>query len=464
VFYGRQYGHFRQGRMDLRGRLVHAESRMSLTAVNADEWVPLQPAGELAFTLALARLLLEMKLARNEDAVPKSALEVIRAADLAVPGVDEKRLRRIARELGESPAPLVMAGAPIPHTNSLQALIAAHYLNLILGNIGKPGGVLAPAPDPAERPQDRDWAEAIAQAQIVLFDNANPAYLQPAVVQALNRAEFVASFGSFVNDSAAYADVLLPTHHPLESAQAVIPAVSVHASVAVSTPFVKPLYDTRSMEEALTALAKKMGATFEAPSARSFVESRLSADQTWEQVARQGGLWPAESKQTEPVKPSGELNVAPAVLSGGDQFPLHFQPYLSLQYFDGSGANLPWLQELPDPASSAMFSIPVEMDPQTAAKLGVVNGDAVRVESPHGSLEAPAYIHPGALPGVLSMAIGMGHTHYGRYASGRGANPLSILGPAFGATRVRLSKTTNASARLIQFSTQEREEGAFGHR
>ena len=465
VFYNREYGHFRQGRPDLRGRLVHAESRMSLTAVNADEWVPLQPGAELAFTLALGRLLLEHKLAKNESAVPEQALEAMRAANLAAAGVEQRRLTRIAQELGESPAPLVIAGASLGHSNSAQALLASHYVNLMLGNIGQPGGVLPPAPESAQRSQDRNLAEAIAQAQIILLDNANPAYLLPSALQALSKADFIASFGSFVDDSAAYADVLLPAHHPLESAMAVVPSVSARANVTVSTPFVRPLYDTRSMEETLTALAKKMNTPFEAGTPKSFIDASLLADQSWEQVARQGGLWATETAKIESIKPTAALDPAEATFSGeAAQDPLHFQPYLSLQYFDGSGANLPWLQELPDPASSAIFSIPLEIDPLTAARLGLVNGDAVRVESPHGSLEAPAYIHPAAIPGVLSMAIGMGHTHYGRYASNRGANPLSILGPGFGATRARLSKVTSTHARLIQFSTQDREEGAFGHR
>jgi anaerobic selenocysteine-containing dehydrogenase len=196
-----------------------------------------------------------------------------------------------------------------------------------------------------------------------------------------------------------------------------------------------------------------MRVTFEAPSPKSFVEPRLPSDQNFRQVARQGGWWSTEAAKSEPLKSTGTLEIAAATFSGdAAQYPLHFQPYPSLQYFDGRGVNLPWLQELPDPASSAMFSIPVEMDPQTAASLGVVNGDAVHVESPHGSLDAPAYVHPAAVPGVLSMAIG------------HKANPLSLLAPSFGATRVRVSKSGNANARLIQFSTQDREEGAFGHR
>ena len=69
------------------------------------------------------------------------------------------------------------------------------------------------------------------------------------------------------------------------------------------------------------------------------------------------------------------------------------------------------------------------------------------------------------------MAIGGGHTHYGRYGS-HGANPLSILSPAVekttgavatGATRVKLTRVSDAGS-LIQFSTQKRENREAGYR
>ena len=130
------------------------------------------------------------------------------------------------------------------------------------------------------------------------------------------------------------------------------------------------------------------------------------------------------------------------------------------------------MQELPDPVSSAMWSLPVEIDPQTAAKLGIQTGDRVRVESPYGKLEAPAYVDPAAVPGVLSMAIGQGHQRFGRFASKRGANPISILAPAWeestgapvlGATRVRLARV-GKGGELVQFAVVDREAGPWGRR
>ena len=44
-------------------------------------------------------------------------------------------------------------------------------------------------------------------------------------------------------------------------------------------------------------------------------------------------------------------------------------PYASQAFLDGSLAHLPWLQELPDPLTSAMWSSWVEINPQTAERL-----------------------------------------------------------------------------------------------
>ena len=149
VYYARQFGEFRQGRRQIRGQLVQAESRLSITAAAADRWLPLRPGSEPQFLAAVGRMLLDAGLSRRPEALPKAVVQAFQAADpaalLATCGLEEKRVRQVVRELGESEAPLVLAGASVPHTNSLDAVLASHYLNLMLGNVGKPGGVHAPA-------------------------------------------------------------------------------------------------------------------------------------------------------------------------------------------------------------------------------------------------------------------------------------------------------------------------------
>ncbi len=481
VYYARQFGEFRQGRRNIRGQLVQAESRLSITAGAADRWLPLRPGSEAQFLAAMGRMLLDARLAPNRAALPKAAAAAFESADaaalLAACGVDAEGARQVARELGESEAPLVMAGASSIHTNSVDAVVASHYINLMLGAVGKRGGVLAPIPSAEPLAgQHRGLAESLARAQVVFVDGANPLYTMPrssGVMDALAKAELVISFGGFLDDTAAWSDLMLPDHHALESEMAVAPAVAPQAGVAIATPFVQPLYDTRAVESTLFELARKVGVESKPATPREFVQPLLG-DRAYDDVAREGGLWlDAPRPAARPRSDAAGVDLAPARFDGDPaQYPFHFQPYLSLQFHDGRGANLPWLQELPDPASSSIWGLPVEIDPKTAARLDVRNGDVVRVESPHGYLEAPVYVHPGAVPGVASMAIGDGHSQYSRYASGRGANPLSILAPvwekstgalAMGATRVRLARA-GGSREWTQFSTQDRQERKSDYR
>ena len=479
VYYARQFGAFRQGRRNIRGQLVQAESRLSITAAAADRWLPLRPGTEAQFLAAAGRMLLDAGLARNREALPKSVAGAFQAADaaalLAICGLEEKKVRQIVQELGESEAPLVLAGASVIHTNSLDAIAASHYINLMLGVAGKPGGILAPGAAAAP-PDRRNLVEALGSARVVLIDGANPVYTMPrsaGVADALARAELVIAFGPFLDDSAAWSDLLLPDHHPLESEMAIVPAVSVQPAVAVGTPFVAPLYGTRAVETTLADLAHKIGVEYQPAAPKDIVEPLLTGGMSYEDAARQGGIWQDPPAPAPPRPNAVALDLSPARFEGDPaQYPFHFQPYPSLQFQDGRGANLPWLQELPDPASSSIWGLPVEIDPKTAAKLQLANGDTVRVESPHGSLEAPVYVHPGAVPGVVSMAIGDGHSHYSRYASGRGANPLSILAPVWdkatgvlvpGATRVRLARAGGPRG-WTQFSTEDRQERRLDHR
>jgi anaerobic selenocysteine-containing dehydrogenase len=457
VYYARQFGNFRQGRPGIRGNLFHAESRFSITAGSADRWLPILPGTEPQFIAAVSRFITD----QNASDVP---------AMLKACGLEQQRTLEILREFANSKAPLVVGGASAVHTNSLEAVVASLQLNQKLGNIGKPGGVLAPAAS-AVTMETSALANRLANAQVILIDGANPVYTMPkssGIADALNRAETVISFAPIIDDSAIYADFILPDHHSLESSVAVAPIVSDRTGLAVAEPFVLPLYDTRALEKTLSGIA-----AYTASTPADLVKPLLKGDATYEEVAREGGLWLEPDAKPIAPKPGKDASLTAATFTGdAAQFPLFFQPYLSLQFHDGSSSHLPWMQELPDPTSSAIWSIPVELDAKTANSLGIADGDLIRVESPNGAIEAPAFIHPAAIPGVVSMAIGAGHTHFGRYASDRGANPLSILAPATeqttgaiatGATRVKLTRVSDAG-RLIQFSTQKREDRNFAYR
>lgn len=477
VLYSRRYGHMRQGRRELRGRLIHAESRFSLTAWNAERWLPVRPGGELDLALGIGHALVRGGSPLAEEDVPPGVLKAFADADIEAlaetSGVTVDAMREVAAQLVSASAPLVVPGASIIRENSVDAVVAASALNLLLGRVGVSGGVHPPALADSETPFPRfsstGWEESLADAALVLLDGVNPAYNRPSSRAALNRAEAVISFSSFLDDSTAYADLVLPDHDPLEQGLLTVPNASPVPSLTSSRAFVAPLHDSRSTQAVLAGLAEAVGRPFE----QLTVEAGLEAVH----AAVVGGATTERDDFVNASLDAGGWNgertaAAPRSRMDGDGFtpvtPLEglvFQAYPSVQFGDGSGANRPWLQELPDPTSSAMWGTPVELDVRTAESLGVSNGEMVRIESVHGSLEAPVYVNPAAIPGVASMALGQGHDGYGRFASGRGANPMEVVGDlrerftgagALGPVPVTIGKA-GRDGRLIQFSRQDRD-------
>jgi anaerobic selenocysteine-containing dehydrogenase len=126
---------------------------------------------------------------------------------------------------------------------------------------------------------------------------------------------------------------------------------------------------------------------------------------------------------------------------------------------------------MPDPHTSEMRSSWVEINPATAARLGVAPGDIVEVASAHGTLQAAAYVSPGIAPDVIAMRAGQGHTTFTRYASGRGANPVDLLAAvtepstgavAWAATRVKVTRVGAGDGRLVLFAGGMREHEEHG--
>jgi molybdopterin-containing oxidoreductase family iron-sulfur binding subunit len=113
---------------------------------------------------------------------------------------------------------------------------------------------------------------------------------------------------------------------------------------------------------------------------------------------------------------------------------------------------------MPDPLTSVVYGSWAELNPVTADELGIREGDLLEVESPAGAVRVPALIYPAIRPGVVAIPIGQGHTAYGRYAKGRGINPIHIVATltdnqsgdlAWAATRVKL-KATGERVQIIK--------------
>ena len=131
-----------------------------------------------------------------------------------------------------------------------------------------------------------------------------------------------------------------------------------------------------------------------------------------------------------------------------------------------AGANKPWLQEVPDPTTTVTWNTWAEINPETAHELGIENDDIVKIVSDAGAIEVSVYLYPAIHPGVIAVPYGQGHTAYGRYAQGRGANPFDLVSPkfneagdlAFAAMKVKIEKT----GKKRELARLESKMGVYG--
>jgi len=138
----------------------------------------------------------------------------------------------------------------------------------------------------------------------------------------------------------------------------------------------------------------------------------------------------------------------PPVFYGDElEYPLYFVTYKLMTHAEGRGANVPFLQNILGVILQEHWDSWVEINPLTAAKLGISDGDDVYIESKVGRIRTKARLYEGARPDTVNMPFELGHKTYGRWARGRGANPNEILFcendrlgglAAFSATRVRV--------------------------
>ena len=504
------YGLMRQGRPGVRGAFAQVESRMSQTGASADEWVPIRPGTDGVLALGIAHLLLAADLYPAAAAGRAGALIEGWNSGLAnytpqeverITGVAAGRVERLARQFGDTrPAVAMVGGPPLAHSNGLFTALAVNALNALVGAPGQPGGVFfTPQLDvaaaaqvsgpvlPAAATIERLVAEGLSGAspEVLLVDGANPVFTTPPawrVREFIEQVPYVVSFGSFLDETSILADLILPDHSSLESWTEALPESGSMAAVAsVAPPVMRPLYETRATPDVLLEVGRRLGRPLELPwqtfdelLAASFTSLPSDAAFGAWTAAQETGVWSGDlpaalavaGTDTTAQDATPVAFTAPQFDGEAAEYPFHFLPYSSNAFLDGSLAHLPWLQEMPDPLTSAMWSSWVEINPVTAEQLGIGQGDVVEVASAHGTLRTGAVISPGIAPDLVAMPAGQGHRTFTRYASGRGESPVDLLAPvtdaatgslAWAATRVRVSRVGPPDGRVILFAGGLRE-------
>jgi anaerobic selenocysteine-containing dehydrogenase len=486
VHYGDAFGRMRQGRDTVRGHFTYAGGRMSLTCASADRWMPAQPGSEGALALGMARLILAEELFdsgslascglhREELLQRLERYDIKRVAEQT--GISQQAIAEVAREFATTRPALAMAGEALAfQTNGMDSVRAVQLLNLLVGNLNVPGGVFPDGSSP-DGPMDSfagllSLIEKMHGGWIrVALCHGDPVHTVPRSTgfqEALARVPFIVSFSTLLDETALHSDLILPDHSALESWGEMIPlAGSRERVIGLMQPVVMPLFDTRQFPDVLMAAAHELGGKMaEEYPYQSYLEKLKDAmkkrvrspagmdfEVVWADLLSKGGLFEKKNVRGKGYRwlPGSSIPEPARPLFAGDKgdYPLHLQVYPSTAFYDGRGAALPWLQQLPDPMTTVVWDSWVEINPRTAADLGIAFGDLVEVASLHGTLRLPAVIYPGIRPDMVAIPLGQGHREMGRYARGRGVNPLDLVAiyfegskplPAWNATRVRVTR------------------------
>jgi anaerobic selenocysteine-containing dehydrogenase len=483
VRYSLAYGEFRNAKGKPRGKFVHVEPRMSLTAANADEWLPARIGTEGLVALAIAQVIIREGL-RKDAPRPEFLSEPLddyapeKIADRA--DIPAEKIIRIAREFASSERPLAI-GTARSVAHGRENMTAISYLNLLVGNVGKPGGVVLPAVDDFDPLDHVSGEHRIASLQedllskegigdvfsALLVHQSNPVYKTPRGAEGIRKIPFIASFSPFMDETTALADLILPDHTYLESWDISATLVDEkRVAVTVNRPVVKPELNTRQTADVLIAISREIGGADFSPAFESAEEMvrkaieqlPLKGEETADSIIEKG-VWTGEATgkaQPYDLKPF-RFSLLSTSAEANDDYPLTLLAYEHPVLGAGEHSNIPMLQELPDPMTSVMWGSWVEINPKTAATLGIREGDLVAVTSPHGTIRAPAVLYPAIRPDTVAFAYGQGHT-VGRYAKDRGANAALInpfaINPGTTEEIVRVNITKVAGdARLIRFGT-----------
>lgn len=443
----------------------HFESNLSLTGSNADEREPVKVSeqGKVVVNLynAVAKIVGGASIA---------------STSLACDATIAKAAKELAENRGKS---LVVSGS-----NDTGVQLVVNAINQLLGNYGKTIDVENPSY--LHQGDDAAFAELVAdmskgKVDAIITYNTNPVYTAPASLkfaEAYNKVKVKISFADRADETASLANYICPDHNFLESWNDYNPK-KAHYSLA--QPTITPLFaaknsGTRQAQETLLLWAgvssdyhsyiqkvwqqsifpmqgKQMtftgfwnrslhdgavevGKGPEVEVTEAVVDSTavIAPVAIMEGAAEEKKAEAPAKKEEKVVEKTSELTeYTPANLSaiakkinaaqsGGIELAL----YEKVAIGNGTQANNPWLQELPDPISKVTWDNYVTMCPSDMkGKYQMMErqdrvASIVNVTVNGVTIKLPVVPQPGQAVGTIGIALGYGRDKAGKLSAQAG--------------------------------------------
>jgi len=434
----------------------HFESMMSMTGSNADERYTHKPSetGAIALTL-LSRLGLGLaapaisdpKLLKGINAAAK-ALNASKGEGLVVCGSNDANIQSIVNAINEQ------IGA---NGKTINWAVTSNYRNGIDSDMVKL--------------VDDMNAGAIGA---VFIHGVNPVYSytdSKKFKDGLSKVVSV-SFNGTMDETTEQCKYIIPSHHWLESWGDAEPKTGY---LSLIQPTINPLFKTRAFQTSLIRWSAAAGSLVNDYETyfKTYWIARLGNMDLYSKALQDGVVEPAAmpvgSSAFNAGKLSDAVNAISAIKTGISELVL----YQKVSIGNGSQANNPWLQELPDPVTKVTWDNYAMMSPAMAKSLlglDVMNQEGgkqsdyevhpekpvVKITAENGkSVELPVIVIPGMHASVVAVAVGYGREsadkeatgdYIGKSAKGAGRNVYPMVnfnGTNLYTSMCRVEKTGN---------------------
>ncbi len=282
---------------------------------------------------------------------------------------------------------------------------------------------------------------------------ANPAYAAPEtgridrILRDEAKVPFIVCIDTHVSETGLLADLILPAATYLEIWEIETPpAFEMVPLVSLRQPVVKPRGESRGMTEIWTDLANRLGGDvkrhFDFDSPKTYL--RMLIEGVPGLVAAGGleylqehGFWFDQKAQARYLSyqerkfdtPSGKFEVYSERLKAAGFSPL--PTYVPIPGHESLGegefilttfqfnVHTHWLTGNQMWLSEVVHDNPLWINTETAQRMGIRQGDGVRVISKAGQFETRAWVTEGVHPLVVAVGDGCGHWAYGHIAQAK---------------------------------------------